>query len=709
MPERYQRSVAVRTGGGNPIAGAASSELARSLEEFSSRRHAALDRQAEEAGFLEGQNAGPDAEANRDDNSIRGNAFNRGVLVAHRAALQTDIRDNVQRFEIENEDDPDAFQAQLDGLTQGLLGETDPRNAQFVRERAADYGGAAKSRILARQHDKLLKEAGEDLARGAEGLFDDATTAAFEGNVLMTEARREELENLMEEGVNSELIRQGDADQMLREFERKVTSSEVVGNFDRLVREQGVDAGAKAIARWQKTKPSEVGLTAADHEAVTREMVTLRNRQASLLADSSAKETAAARAEHNARVDRIGDDIKVMRSGFDLDEERSKRAADDINALLTTGEADDIQRAQELARDFDIAAAIQEQVHTFRRMPAAARSEELNKLEGVLRRDGASAEEVALLDALQKVDTEVKAAVSKDPRGYLQRENLVEDEPLDFSSSDGLIKSLGARDSRQGSFLIGEPVGVLTAGEATQLAQVYSNAAPEERVALLGILASGTGKEAEATLKQLDDNGYKDMKLLGSFVMEGRAALARDIMRGQALIAADSGIKPKRTDYQAAIDDVWGSAMTDWPDERATITEAAFAKYAEIKSRTGDVSDIYNPDAMEQALEEVMPTARFNGRRIAIPPATTRRAFEDWTDNWDNATFSTFEENGVKMAVPGVTAQEMLRLVRDDGRLVELSGGRYGVKLVSASTGLESAMKNPDGSPFILEYPRPAK
>ncbi len=150
--------------------------------------------------------------------------------------------------------------------------------------------------------------------------------------------------------------------------------------------------------------------------------------------------------------------------------------------------------------------------------------------------------------------------------------------------------------------------------------------------------------------------------------------------------------------------------MADWPGQRATFLDAAFAKYAELKGRTGDLSDIFESKLMDQALNAVMPTARFNGRRVAIPAGITDDRFDDWTEAWTTETFGQFlSDDDVWMAMPGVTAEEMLQLVHDDGRLIELGNGRYGVAVTSAATALSAPLVNADGTPFMLQFPRPAQ
>lgn len=714
-PPRFERTLNRQPARINPLAGAPEGVLIQELEDFAARRSAELDRRAEESGFLAGQQAaGQGAAADASERTIRGRAFNRGVLAVQQAAQQTDLRDNIERFELENERNPEAFDAKVEGLVEGLLEEADPRLQPFIQQRAADYAGRAKTRIIARQQAELLTQAAEDLKRGQEGLFDDATTAAFEGDILMIETRRQELNGLLGTAIDAGLATEAQAIEVSDDFERKVTAQEVIGNFDRLVRSQGPDAGAEAIARWQELKPSSIGLTADDHAAVTRQLVTLRNREISLQADNSAKAAAELRAETNLRQERLQDTIGALRDGFAPDKERAEQAANDIAFLTTTGDAADIQRAEELANDFDIANAIQSQVHRFRRSPAKVRADDLNDLERTLRSEGfQDPSEVALLKALQKTNADVNRALDEDPLGHVQREGLIEHAALDFSSAETLTAGLAARETDQASQLAGQPVGKLTAAEADQFAQIFNQAEIEEKVALLGVITAGSGEDAEATLEQIDSKGHQQMALLGSFVMQGRGLLARQVLSGQLTLTAEPGVKPQPMFYRADVDNVWAAAMTSSAshvERRAVFLDAAFAKYADLKRIAGDLSDIYQPKMMRQALEAVMPTARFNGRRVAMPAGVTERRFDDWTDSWDVQTFTQFvDDDDVPMAISGVTAERMLELVRDDGRLVELGNGRYGLTLVSAESGLDRIIAKDDGTPLMLEFPRPAE
>jgi hypothetical protein len=807
---RFQRTLNRTRARIDPFAGAAESELAGELEGFAARRSAELDKRASEEGFLAGTQAGEGEESAR---TIRGRAFNRGVLASQQAAQQTDLRDNIERIELEHENDPEAFDQKVAGLLEGLLEEADPQLQPFIKQRAADYSGRAKTRIIARQQAELEKQALADLDRGIEGLIEDATTAAFEGGdlgVLMIETRHQELNELLGEGIDGELVDEGAAIAQMEAFERQVTMQEVIGNTDRLIRDKGLEAGQAAIDRWEKLKPSSVGLTVDDHMAVRRQLEILHNREKSDRADEGARAAAGVRAETNLRRDRVTDAISVMRDGFAPDKQQAEQVAEDLAFLTATGDPEDLQQANKLAGDFDVANAIQGEVHRFRRLPGVVRDSELNRLEDALRSGGASSDEVDLLQALKKTNGDINRELDTDPRGYLQREGLVEDAALDFSGAEELAASIAARDTDAGSQLAGQPIGKLTAAEADQFAQIYHQAEIEEKAALLGVITAGSGEDAEATLEQIDAKGYQNMALLGSYVMEGRGMLAREVMRGQLLLASTPAMKPAvEQGFRSQIDDAWGGAMADWPEQRAIFRDAAFAKYAELKSRTGDLTDIYQPNLMTDALEAVMPTARFNGRRVAVPAGITEDRFEDWTENWNPETFAQpvgitpdiaplvahgqanaaagttvtdkggkhsifsmgvqdsrlnggretiiptvydgkivsrkeavqraldsgiewpsadtveeateiakraseamdqFDEQGrPTMAVPGVTAEEMLELVQDDGRLVELGNGRYGVSIVSAASGLGRILTEDDGTPFMLQFPRPAQ
>lgn len=692
---RFTRQVQRQTGVINPGAGDDMAALANELEAFSARRQDELDERVAEDAYQ----AGLSGEETTGRNTIAGRAFDRGVIVSHQAALQTDIRDSIGRFSIDHPNDPDAFDARVTGLEEGLLEEAEPTLRPFIQDRIADYAGRAKLSIIETQQRELRAEAEANLQRGAEGFLDDARTAGFEGDVPMVEARRQELDELLEDGIAGELVSESDAETLRATFEREVTAQEILGNFARHLETMPDDTGAGAIASWQAADPRELGLTVDDHEAVTRQMVTLRNRHRSLLDDQTAAASARARAERRLRNDRVDDVISVLEDGFSPDRDQAEQAVADLAWLRANGTESDLVDAANLARRFDVANAVQAEVHRFRRLPDAARDEQLIELEQALRSDGATAEQVQLFEALKRTDTQVRQALEQDPRGYVNREGLVDDDPLNFESAEGLAESIGARaeSAEVGAQLIGRPMPLLTAAEARQLGDVYQTAEIEEKVSLLGVITAGAGEDAMATLGQLEAEGQQRMALLGGYVMQGQGQLARDIMRGEQVLAADAGIKPKRTDYQADVDDVIGGALSDWPEQRQQYLDAAFAKYAELKAREGDLSDLYDRRLFEQALEQVLPTGRFNGRRVAVPPGVTRRMFDDWTDSWDETTFAE---------IPGGEPGDMLDLVKDRGRLVELGMGRYGVSVSSAGSGRDRILVREDGSPFTLEYPR---
>jgi hypothetical protein len=704
MPaRRYERTEQLQPGIVDNDAGRFGRQLAETLGRWNDQMAETQARRRTAEGAQAGEAAGTRGDLGKAKPvTFYDRAFSEAAMVAHQAAVQTDIRDSVGRFAIESPDDPDAFDAKMQGLSDGLLKEADPRMAPFIEQRLADYGGRAKLQVLGAQQDKLRKESISDLTVGAQTLFDDATTAAYEGNFAMAEARRQEYYNLLERGEAGGLVDKAKANELRANFEREVTSQDIVGNFDRLLQEKGSDAGTAAIRRWQGQKGSELGLTSEDHERVTQQMVSIKNRFDSLAADERSKAGAAVRGEQLERKTRVEDAIRVMREGYAPTAQEAKQATNDLAWLRSAGALDptDAVQAAELSHQFNTAAVIQGQVHTFRRMTEQQRAAELTKLRVAFGHGGATADQVELLKALESTDGQVTAAVKKDARGYLAGEGLIEQTALDMSGPEALIDSLQARGSGSaiGRQLVGEPISRLTAPETDQFVQIYNQAQLEQKTALLGILSAGAKDEAEATLKQLDAQGHKGLALLGNMVREGSGQLARDIMLGEQVRGAVKEITPKRTDYQADLDATLGSALIDWPDQRALYVEAALSKYAQMKAQAGDATDAYNGKLFEQAMNQVLPTAEFNGRRVALPAQATEDSFDGWMDSLTDSDFTT---------VAGRPDEGMAALVKRRGRLVELGNGRYGVALGSAADQRDRYLLNHRGEPFILEYGQP--
>jgi hypothetical protein len=690
-PPRFQRRVQLQTGVSNPNAGADFDVFSREMEQFSQRQQFRLDQAAADDGFLAGQQAGMAGEAPTGSRTISGRARDRGIIVAQQAALQTELRDTITRYQIEHSNDPAAFQARVDGLLQGKRAETMPELLPFVEQRIADYAGRAQSQIIARQTQELEAEALADLGRGVETHVDDARTAAFEGDIAMVEARRQEATKMLREGVSSGLMSEGEAADLLDEFEREVTAQELVGNFDRLMQSEGADAADASIERWQRTKPSDVGLTVDDHQAVTRQLIARRNQQRSLEADARARESATASATQRMASDRVRGDIGVLQAGRPLPAERVRSLVEDAQ----------VANDPMLMQDLDTALRMQPEIERFSRLPTAQRADELQRIDAALQQQGATPEQQAMFEALQSTHQRVTRAMENDPRGYAISAGMIEPVELDFSSTEALAETIAMQreQSAIGRELMGEPLPVLTADQADALATAYGQMGNEDRVALLGTITAGAGDEALRTLEQIDKKGHHSMALLGSMVHRGQPMLAKQIMDGQAVLS-QTNVEPKRVDYQPELERYFGAAMSDplVVEQRAEYERAAMARYAGLKAQAGDLSDAYDPDKMRRALIEVMPTARFNGRRVAVPYGVSERAFADWQDSW---TAADFED------VAGYEADEVFRLVRSRrGHLVELdlSTGEYGVALDSAdpTRGLLPLKRN-DGSSFVLQ------
>lgn len=692
---RFERQVSPETGITNPLAGTDADILAAELDAFSRRRATEAAQAGAEAAFTRGQAAGNeqglDAQQ-REPWNARARAFNAGVAAAQQAALTTDIRDQVSRIAIETPDDPDAFAARVEGLEQGLIQAAPVGMHAFITERVADYGGRAHTQILASRTQQVRAQAVDDLSRGTEALLEDAQRAAFEGDVLLLESRRQEVENLIGAAVEGGLLDAASAAAILTNVGRDITGQEVIGNFDRLVRDQGADAGLDAIARWQQTKPSEVGLSVAQHEEVTRQLIGLRNRQAGLEYDAAHLQMAETDAAEKAARSRVQDTIGVMTSGFAPQPEALQQAVQDLSLL---GDAD-------LAAQFDTAAAIQDEVLRFRRLPPGQRANELNRLEALMRTEGATPESVQLLSRLQQMDTQINQQLADDPRGYAERSGFVADAPLQFGTVDGFIESISARVDAGGvgDQLTGQPLPRLNADEASQLAHLYNTATIEEKVQILGAVTVGAGDDAQATLAQLDRTGASMMALVGNYVMQGDVGtrLARDILRGQEIIAADREIVPSRLDWEQQAAARWGTALNDWPEQRQTYIQAAQAKYAQLKQGKGDLTSEFDASLWRQALDSVMRVGAYNGRQVALPLGYTPGQFSDWTRGWTAQTFD---------GIAGGTGAEILAVARSRGRLIEAGDGLYALAIANDLDSIDRPLVRADGSLFLLHIRAP--
>ena len=111
----------------------------------------------------------------------------------------------------------------------------------------------------------------------------------------------------------------------------------------------------------------------------------------------------------------------------------------------------------------------------------------------------------------------------------------------------------------------------------------------------------------------------------------------------------------------------------------------------------------YKGNLFKDALEAVMPTAKYQGARVLVPVGISERVFDKWVDSWSAETFA---------GITGGTAEEILEIVRDDSKLIEVGNGRY---TIEASSALEGSFKplvfktdNPDDPTvqLILEFPR---
>lgn len=698
--ERFQRAEAPEVMPlGDP--GATSRALAQALGQVGRMTtQVTLQRRAAE-GERAGQLVGVDAPEARSEFTAYGRAFNAAAQRAHAAAVDSDIRLTLARISEEEATDTAAFDARVGGYREGLLERIDPQLLPAVQQELDLQTQRYRSKVHAAEQRLLLAENMGTLVDAAEGIQNDTLAAARDGDIDIVEHQRAKYIEMIEGAAQTTenpdgLLAPARVREMVAAFERSIDIELVVGDFERILREDGAAAGQEAFDEFERTGIRELGaLTTEDRDRLTNRMQTLLNRQMTRENRDAQVADAAERARLQELKRRTDEAVRVLAAGFE---------PEGIEELFI-----DAQGTEQESR---VALAIAQAGQAQRFALADPRTQEviLNQLEADMRGRPIDPVEMDRLQRFQRIHANMQREIDQDALSFGQRQGIIEPvEPLDFTDPDALAEGLAARREAAAT-LEGQyrrPVSTLTAQEAAELGEMLGSGTAGEQLQILTGIVAGLGPAAASTIETLHKQGYEVLAFAGGMMTEGNPA-ARDVLLGRQLLASDPKLAPPDIDARPELE-LLRQAYP--PGASAAAVQAVTAHYARLSAIEGDHTAVFDRRRFRRSVEAVTGgiIEHRAGRTRSYFPAPERgmrdRDFRDWIRGLEDADIEAM--GGVAGMSPSFVREQL----QERARLVPIGRGRWLVSLTSASDGGERFLHaenpaDPAAPEFVLEWGR---
>lgn len=182
----------------------------------------------------------------KSDFTIFGRNFNKAALLAHRAEANIDIKENLDRLQLENSLDPEAFTQLADNFKQGLLNGM-PEELAVVIDR--DFVLSARTRLARINKDLFKIESEKNRATniaGIENSKDDILNAVRSGDTDTAETRLIQLESTLIDLVDTGQITASESERIKENLRERSLEQAALRQIDEVVDDDKLTPKQKA-------------------------------------------------------------------------------------------------------------------------------------------------------------------------------------------------------------------------------------------------------------------------------------------------------------------------------------------------------------------------------------------------------------------------------------------------------------------------------
>ena len=309
-------------------------------------------------------------------------------------------------------------------------------------------------------------------------------------------------------------------------------------------------------------------------------------------------------------------------------------------------------------------------------------------------------EQVRRLDVSEKLLTEMKTELRRDPISWGVRVGLIDNSPLVLEgdlAADSMDRRRAQADALARHY--GITPRFMTDEEVSQLSEGLPGMTVDQKLALSNTIALGFGDDAAAVLNRVSDNNATFSHVGGLMLggSQGNADVARNIFSGNiARIDDKNNILPSKIDLDTGYANLAGGALGASSKTRANVINAAKDIYTRKGLLAGLTSDEFDEDLWDQSLNEAAGAVfvdgaqyggfgDYNGEKIVLPKGMTQDDFDQRLGSINDDKITTGVFGDVPRHVDGTiaTADEI-----EDGVLISVGDGLYAIALNEDGTDL---------------------
>lgn len=698
----------------------AAKAIAGEFSAFGNKVGAWADKAAAIEGAREGHQAGMDPEFRpRREPTIRDQAYDRAGLDVAQSRIRTEITAQLQGLGDKYKGNPAGFAKAAGEARAGWLAqvpqELHPEVAHRFRSAELAFNRQAAREAAARAAAEQKAATSTEIAEGLKELHQRAYLLGIDPTADDVLAKDVQLIEgaLKRVGPNGQpLYTPGQIAELKAKTRQEVASARILGAFERMNSLTGKRAFIQSIEEdWKRSKGIAKTFDLDGFRSITAKL------EAGLRKDEIEERRKLAGVQHG-----ITAVTRLAEKGF-------APPPDQMAALRAqVGEIADPRARAALSKAETLFA-----VQTLARaMPPTELAGEIAKTRAHLQKAGATPDQVAQLELLQKIHTEMSTTLKTDPWSWFARIGhppapirwgQTVTEPGSGQSMDLGTVDLGQRiaqaDAVSRAYGIEPPYW--TADDKKMLAQVVT-AGGAPLVQAAQSIAGAFGDKADEAFRQLGGKHASSgnvLAMLGGLVHEGASAgIVQDVANGLALrrVKEFKSLAPEVAKSQPVIERTFGRALATLPGTGEVLRNAANAVYDVRARREGwtvfdeqKYAEILSQLAGEVVAKDVAyggvgnhRAGWFDGqsqRMVLVPPGVARDRFDDAIGLITNADLEgtgqvPYAENGKRLSAEAVRR----------GVFVSAGSGRYRVALGDPGSSDPQWLLDKDGRPMTLDF-----
>ena len=572
---------------------------------------------------------------------ISKDAFNKAAMEGYVKSLENDVRENLQQIEIDNPDDPNAYQIAVDAFAKKTIEGADPSIRPQLELSIDSKISQSRPRVIAAKAREVERLANDENAKVADGARIDAVDAAYDGN---NEAAVHAEAMAIDAITQRTNIGDDDKQKLIRGLRTEVRESQLARSIDDTYDADGGNAAISMIEGLKKPK----GIELSDWDSFIAKQRAEVNRK-------DARKRAQAQIDLKLGAEKLKQYQTAKSLGFEVDAKDEAQLTD-----LITGT--DLEKKKQI-----IDNTAQFSVMSYQDRQAVLSAAQTGKLGDV--------DEFA---AALKADQEINKLAIEDGYSLGVKQGLIPSTPLNINDPASFAARLDQAELLSNHFNV--EVSPLSDSEAAGLSDSIPDMTPDEKIQLA------------VTLQQSPTVwGQLDKKNAGQFAMAGATGdmpVMSAVFKGQELLKQKLVKALKQEDYLSDFNDyvegVYG------PQDRRAILDAAISHFSSTSSSA--IDGTYDSGDFEASLAAVTGgIGKVNGYRLELPRGVIEDDFEDYIDDLQPETIAgmggiaNYTDEGAIDAIQ----QGRVRSVGSNQYMVETDGG---------------TLFGNDGKPFIFSY-----